>query len=233
MSQYNIALVGQMVAGGPTASRQSNDALYPRVAAGDPEAINEMIVGNMSLVVGKVDSYIGCYPHVSHLRDDLIAEGFLGLTVAVNKMAEQGPIKDANPTGYMSYWITYHVGTICDKESANGASDRTTRGRRQEGEELPHVVPMPDTLNDIVVDPTSMVDLRDLIESCCETDVDLAIIRLRERGNHAQESAVSEHPAMVDKEIAKVLDIPHTTVFMLRRAIYARFLEKSGLKGEV
>ena len=221
MSQYNTALVGDMIAGGPVATAKSNDELYPKVAAGDPEAREEMIQRNMSLVVNKVDSYIGCYPGVSHLRDDLISEGFVGLTHAVNKMAEAGPKEKPNPTGYMSYWIMAQIGATVDKESANGASTATIYRSGQKGEELAHQVPMPNgTVTDIVVDPTSMVDLVDLIDACCESEHDRIICQLRELGHS-------------DKYIAERLELPVSTTYMMRRAIYGRFLQKSGLKGEV
>ena len=61
-NQYNSQLVGQMIANGEVGSHDSNDDLYPRVAAGDKAAIKQMIESNMSLVISKVDSYVGCFP---------------------------------------------------------------------------------------------------------------------------------------------------------------------------
>lgn len=218
---YNTPLVEQMVANGAVASRESNDALYPQVAAGNQEAIKKMIESNMSLVIDKVDSYIRCWSEIAYLRDDMISEGFLGLTVAVQRMATKGEASNPNPTGYMSYWINYHIGSTVDKERAVGVGDRTVRRRQQDGDELPTSVPLPDTFNkDEGVDPMSQVDLQDLIESCCETEFDRVIVEMKAK-------------RYSDKEIAATLDIPHTTTYMMRRAIYARFLEKSGLKGEV
>ena len=65
-----------------------------------------------------------------------------------------------------------------------------------------------------------MIELRDLIDACCESPEDRVIVDMREKG-------------YVDKEIAATLTLPLTTVYMMRREIYARFLEKSGMKGEV
>lgn len=236
MSQYNTALVDDMIAGGSVATDESNDELYPRVAAGDAAAREEMITSNMSLVVNKVDSYIGEYPNLGHLRDDLISEGFLGLVTAVNKMVAAGPKDNPNPTGYMSYWIMYHIGLTVDREDANGASHGTIWTYRSQGKELARQVPMPvleddksdadlppwaaNSGSDQIVDPMSMVDLRDLIEACCESEQDQVIVDLRELGHS-------------DKYIADRLEQPVSTTYMMRRAIYTRFLQKSGLKGEV
>jgi DNA-directed RNA polymerase specialized sigma subunit len=220
MSRYNTALVTSMVANGAAGSPEANLALYPRVAVGDREAMNEMIESNMSLAISKVDSFIGCFPNLAHLRDDMVSEGFLGLTKAVNKMAEAGPRENPNPTGFMSYWINHGIGTVADREAANGASDRTTRRARQNGEELPHQVAMPPDTDEAMIDPTAEIELRDLIDSCCETETDRVIVAMREK-------------RYTDKEIAAALELPVTTTYMLRRAIYERFLAKSGMRGEV
>lgn len=218
MSQYNAALVADMVATGDPASRESNEQLYPRVAAGDKAAIRQMIEGNMSLVVDKVDSFIVCFPKIAHLRDDMISGGFIGLTEAVNRMAETGPKDSPNPTGYISFWVKKHIGLVVDGEQANGASSWTIADRKNKGKELSHQVPMPNV--EQFIDPTAMVELRDLIQACCETEEDRVIVEMREKG-------------YVDKDIAETLGLPLTTTYMMRRAIYERFLEKSGLKGEV
>ena len=68
--------------------REQNERLYVRVMAGDEEARQEMIEGNMPLVIAKANSYIRRFPQLAYLRDDLHSAGFLGLVKAVNKMAE-------------------------------------------------------------------------------------------------------------------------------------------------
>src|SRR5438876_451182 len=125
MSQYNGPLVANMrtvSAVSPVATREANDTLYPKVAAGDKGAIRQMIESNMPLVLTKVESYIGAYPDLSYLRDDLVGEGMLGLTEAVNRMAQDGPIDKPNPTGYICVWIMKMIGEVVDKESAGGAA---------------------------------------------------------------------------------------------------------------
>lgn len=250
MTKYNYDLVGDMIATGEQASRELNDELYPLVVTGDADAMKKMIEGNMSLVIDKVDTYIGLHPQVAHIQDDIISEGFVGLCKAVNKMSTQGLREHANPTACMSYWIHDSIGWIVDKES--GTVSRFTKARKKKkksreqkltgeirgDEEYQHQVPMPkEGIVDRVVDPTSLIELRDLIDSCCETDIDRAIVRMREKAHHTDSdseigTAVSGVAGMVDKEIAHALGIPITTCFVLRRAIYSRFLAKSGMKGE-
>jgi hypothetical protein len=64
-----------------------------------------------------------------------------------------------------------------------------------------------------------MRDLRETLEACCENETELEILRLREEG-------------YVDREIAERLGLPLTTTYVLRRTMYARFLDLSGWKGE-
>ena len=224
MNQYNEVLVAQITAAinSEHAPREENERLYPAVAGGDEDAINRMIEINMPFVLSRAESYLAAHPDYSHLRDDLVAEGFYRLTWAVRKMAQKGPVTDSNVTGYISFWITKAMGTVAEQE--NRTTGPSESARRRSDVELPHQVPMPDPLipgrSDKSVDPMALTDLRDLIHSCCETDADRMIITLAEQGH-------------TDTEIAQAIDTPITTAYLLRRAIYARFLTKSGMPGEV
>lgn len=229
MSQYNDVLVQQIVSAtnGSKASREENDRLYPLVAAGDQKAAKRMIELNMSLAIDKVDTFIGCYPSAAHLRDDLVSEGFLGLTIAVRKMAEEGPKEKPNATGYLSYWIHASIGALLDNEESNGNSAWVKNQRELDGinEFIPTQVPMPENFNPThksqdTVDPMAVPDLWDSIYAACETEEDKVIVNMRAAGH-------------TDSEIAQTLGISHTSAYMLRRDIYARFLQKSDLSGEV
>lgn len=217
---YNNMLLDKIAADtrGETASREQNDLLYPAVVSGDEAAIDKMIRINMPFVLSKVESYILAYPDIEYLRDDMVGEGLQELVVAVRKMAEE-PSEAPNPTGYISFRIQKAIGNVIAGEHGNGACTETVRKRRRSGEEFLRQVPMPDALPEQSVDPTAMPELRDLLYASCETEIDRQIIDLRERGYR-------------DSEIAGIIDTPLTTTYMLRRAIYARFLEKSGMGGE-
>ena len=62
-NQYNDALITESSRG--TNDRpwmlEKNVALFQSVAAGDVDAREEMIVGNMPLAVAKVESFIRCF----------------------------------------------------------------------------------------------------------------------------------------------------------------------------
>lgn len=218
---YNSELVAQIMATGDPASLEENDALYSAVVAGDEAAKRRMIEGNMPHVLSKVEAYIRCFPSAAYLRDDLVGEGMLGLCKAVAQMADGQSV--SKPTGYLSSCVQRAIGAVVDLAAGNGASVRTIRNRRRSGQEIAQQVSEEFQMPDEVVDPTSMTDMRDMLDSCCETDEERAIIRMREE----------QYPCGSDREIAIALNLPYTTVYMIRREIYGRFLERSGMRGEV
>ena len=72
---YNSELVAQIMATGEPASGEENDQLYAAVIGGDKAAARRMIEGNMPYVLTAVESYIRCFPHTEHLRNDMVTEG--------------------------------------------------------------------------------------------------------------------------------------------------------------
>lgn len=200
-----------------SSDRKRNERLYPRVMAGDEKARQEMIESNMPLVISKVDSYVRRYPQLEHLRDDLHSAGFVGLVRAVNKMAEHKEPSNVNPTGYMSVAITHEFVKLAKKEAVHSGIEladtpESDLDARSDVPEVSHNIP------ESVVDTnqsaaTELVELRDLIESCCETDEERTLIRMREEG-------------YADRDIAKALSMPHTAAYTLRKELEQRFQKK-------
>ena len=212
---------------GPKGTRALNEALYPRVVAGDALARTQMIEANMSLVTNKVQAYLSQHPEWNHLRDDLISEGFVGLTQGVNKMAGIAgeddlniPVDVNNPTGLISTYIYHRLGDLIDKELGIRVPGRTFRRKRKAGEMVGVPVKessltVEDTLQeDALVDPRSMVDLQDELIGCCESPTEREIVRHRSEGRS-------------DSDISDILGISKTTTYMMRRGIYARFLQRN------
>lgn len=191
--------------------KRRNAELYPRVAAGDMNARNEMIEANLPLVTLKADDYILCLPHIEHLKDEMLGEGQLGLVEAA-EFIRLGGVPDENVTGYLRAAIQKKIGYLVDDELYT--SDRSARRYRNRGDDPPQINKVPDSdfvLSSLGYDPHKEADLLELIVGCCETDEERAIVDLRIKG-------------YVDAEIAKTLDIPLTTTYMLRRELYQRVL---------
>jgi len=213
MSSYDYELTNKI----PKAlDREQNQQFYARVMAGDDKAREEMIEGNMPLVIAKVDAYIGCHPQFAYLRDDLHSAGFLALVKAVNTMAEHDQPSNVNPTGYISVAITHEITRVVEKESAMGL---TSIPGSEEGPVSDCDVPqvghdIPDSTADVNESAMQgLFELRDVLESCCESDKERTLLRMREEGYS-------------DREIAETLGLPHITTFRLRKELEERFNEK-------
>ena len=205
------------------ATKALNDELYALVALGDVDARERMIHANMGLVISEVDKFLGYMPKSRFLRDDLISEGLVGLVEAVNKMVADGFIDDANATALMSVCIQTHLGKLIEAEETIRIPTRTKKRKGLQPPEKTIDIDLtqeePETPSRrFFYDPRRMDDLRQTLDACCENDTEREILRFRELGR-------------VDREIAEELGIPLTTIFVMRRTLYARFLELSGWKG--
>lgn len=202
--------------------RESNDLLYADLIRGGKSARDKLIETNVSLVIFKVGQFINRFPAMAYLREELVGEGMVGLVTAVDKMANAPPHEKPNPTGFISHWITFHIGEAVDKEFANGASARTVRNHRKSAEaDFPRAVPFTGELETILEDhdPSKLIELRDLIYGCCVTETEREVISLRESGHTYQ-------------EIAKLTGFSLTSVFLITREVYQRFLDESEMGGE-
>lgn len=196
-----------------SSDRERNERLYPRVMAGDEKAREEMIEANMPLVIVKVNSFLCRHSQFEHLRDDLHSAGFVGLVQAVNKMAEHVDPPIANPTGYISVAITHEIGRLVAKEENRGFA-RVPKADKEAGK-IPFVT---NSLPESLVDPKQqaaqeVIEMRDLLESCCESDDERTILRMREKGHS-------------DREIADAIGLKHTTTYLLRLELEERFKQK-------
>ena len=198
--------------------REQNERLYPRVMAGDDKAREEMIEGNMPLVIAKVDSYLRRYPQLEHLRDDLHSAGFIGLAQAVNKMTEHVDPQNVNPTGYISVAITHEFVRLAKEEAAHSGIELADAPEfdmelTDEAPGISHGIP------ESVVDTnqsaaTGLLELRDLLESCCESDEERTLLRMREEGYS-------------DRDIAEAIGLSPWATYTLRKKLEERFNQKN------
>lgn len=204
------------------ATREANDDLYKRVVAKDEAAREQMIRSNGGLVLTEVERFLWFLPKFNYLRDDLISAGFVGLVEAVNTMS--GGIVE-NPTAFMGYCIRCSFGKTIESDEMIRVPAKTRRKKSVEGITLEApkkaVTIFPEGEDDgaFSYDPRNMQNLRETLDACCEDDTDREIQKLRESGH-------------VDREISEILGIPLTTVYVMRRTMYARFLELTEWRGE-
>lgn len=206
-----------------TSSRERNNEFYVRMTGGDKDAINEMIEANMAIVMVRVDAFLANCPNYGYLREDLVSEGLLALTEAVQAMSKsKKDVSKINPTGYLYVAVSRAIGAAAEAEETMQLKPKTLRDAKEraqgQGVELtiPTQIPMGRNLPDVAYDETGVSELRDEIWSCAEDDQERRILKLREDG-------------YVDDEIAEELSIPRWLVQEIRSSLYDRFLEKSGM----
>jgi RNA polymerase sigma factor (sigma-70 family) len=144
---------------------QDNNELYKLITAGDQVAKDAMIINNYRLVLSIVEKYITGLPQFEHLRDDLVGEGLLGLTVAANAMAENKTIPDSiDPTSFMSRSIRNHLIDYI---------------RKDKSDDIPFEEPSESNESD---DDNSNDELEEDILACCSED-EKPVIELWIAGN--------------------------------------------------
>ena len=194
---YNNTLVADMARLCKPFCSEDNDRLYPLVAAGGADARQQMIEGNMSLAVAKVESFIRCFPGVGHLRDDLTSAAFVGLTKAVNQMAEGCQIKQPenwNPTDCIGAWINRELSRLVEDETPIRVPHETDRLAKQKGEPI-----VPPTVCNATPErfeiPSYQKQLedRDLIESCAACDEERTLLAMRMAGHSNAEIGKAIH----------------------------------------
>lgn len=209
------------------ADQERNDAIYPRVVDGDPEAIEEMIVTNQALVVYKANACANEFTNINWLLEDMISAGMVALVEAVNSMVGK-EVEEPNPTGLISQYIYFALGDLCDRETTIRVPSSTNRMRKVRGMEKIETPRRQASVGvgfvldqEGVTDPRALPELWDSIYGACKTENDRAIVRLRSEG-------------YTDQEISDKVGIARSSVHFLRRAIYERFLEANPeIKGEV
>ena len=187
--------------------KQENDRLYHLVLAGDGRAEKELVVNNLPLVVSIVDSFITRCPMYEYLRDDLTSEGFVALVTAVRSANRK-----RDTTSYLSKSIRTSLRKLMGRVGV--VSNRSSRLRTKPGQ--PKAVTTKDVSKYTLgqsVEPTSMIELRDLIDACCLSELDRTIVRMREE-------------RYTIRQIAKVVGLPTMTTQELWAAIRDRFEEK-------
>ena len=212
MSQYNTELISQMT---PPLSTEGN--LARQVAAGDLEARRQMIEGNMPLVVSKVSAYIRDFPEYGYLRDDLTSVGFMGLVAAVNLMAEKGCGVTA-PVEYIGVAVASRLGQFAEAEPMIRIPYGTQWTATANGKRIKVMLPsgiVPETSLDDGSD--SLLEMRDLIASCCCCQEERTYIEMREIGYSLQ-------------EIADAIGMSLASTHRMKEGLYQRTLAKAELR---
>ena len=179
-------------------NRELNDQLQTLVAAGDEAARTRMIEGNMRLVAYKVEQFLSASPQFAYMKDDLLSEGFLGLTKGVNRIRDQ---EVGDPTAYLAQCIRKHL------LSAVGAGDtvRVPRNKKR-------LVRQP-IGRGVAYSPDATQETLESVIDVCGDVTEKTIVSLRAEGYS-------------DAEIAARVGLSRSRVTTLRTQISEKFAER-------
>lgn len=164
---------------------EENDALAVRVRAGDQQAREDLILGNIPLVKYRVKKWIGLYPHLTYLYEDMVSEGVLGLVKAVEIMTRTDT---RNTTGFLSVGIAKTIGNFVAAEENEPKIS------------LPEWVSK--TLEE--TDTTHFIDFVDSLFGACDTEEHRVILKMRAEG--ASEAGIAKVLGCSQQTISVLLD---------------------------
>lgn len=170
------------------------------------EMRDKIIMGNVRLVLFKVSAYVRCYRQTLHLKDDMVSAGFLGLTKAVNFLADSEVSHVESPSGLMSLFIHREIGCLIERSNLIVMPLRTKirnnlkEVRVNSFSEYDYDFPQNDCSD----------ELREVIYNLTDTEYERQILSLRESG-------------FTDLEISERLDLPASTVNLIRRELFNKF----------
>jgi RNA polymerase sigma factor (sigma-70 family) len=177
-----------------------------------------MIEGNMALVVYRVDAYLRLSPQMAYYRDDMIAEGLLGLCQAVDAMQRKGAIKNPKPTGYITRTIDQHISRLADEANTIVVSYKAQERARAEGAPLS----LPRMVSDKALIGVEDAAFRD--HKAAEELYEEALASCRDK----KERQIVSMRAVgyTDAQIGSAMKLSAMTVSRRRKAIEKRLLER-------
>jgi DNA-directed RNA polymerase specialized sigma subunit len=164
---YNSELATDMRNHCEHTNSKKNLAIYERLRAGDADARKRLICDNMPLVATVVNEYLAMRPCRAYLLDDLMGDGFLALTKAVNGLEHYH-----TPVIHMTSYLACAVRHALYK--ANDSYNEPLTGQLE---------------GDGGFDTVDTLDTIDLLDAACLTNVDQTLLRLRREGYTNREIA--------------------------------------------
>lgn len=190
-------------------NKENMDALAEQLRLGCERTRTRMIEGYMPLVHSKVNKWLQLYPTLEYLEEEMVSEGYLAVVKSINNIASGDYPPNSNVTAYVSVAIVHTIGDFLD----NAATIRVPRRADVEPPVVEQIFDRPCKTSD----PSAAIEVQDLLCAACQSDVDRSIVDLLSKG-------------YTEREVSAQLDIPQSTVNILRYEIHERYsrLERSG-----
>lgn len=191
-------------------NKENMDTLAEQLRLGCERTRQRMIEGYMPLVHSKVNKWINIYPSLEYLEEEMVSEGYLAVVTAVVSIERGNKPANSNVTAYVSVAIVNAIGKFLDE---NSTMIRIPKCSDASPPVIEQIFDRPQRESD----PTAMLEVSDLLTAACVSDEDRAIVDLLSKG-------------YTEREVSAQLDIPQSTVNILRYEIHERYnrLERSG-----
>lgn len=155
-----------------------------------------------------------------HLRqnedEDAYSEGLAAVLRVANEIQDGAQPWEDSPEKYVKneiYWAIHdYLGGEVMKSPGNHARARWSTASRRDGYPTPDFVAVNESDRVADNDDLELIDAWDLIESCCHTEVELAIVK----------GCVTK----TLRQVAEELGMPEQTASDRRKAVYTRLLAK-------
>jgi RNA polymerase sigma factor (sigma-70 family) len=154
-----------------------------------------MIGRNIPLVITTASRIIRRRPSYAYLRDDATSAGIVGLCRAVQHVVNGKSV--SNVSAFLTHWIRYEIEQFLQKELIPTDTEDAE---------------IPVSSIEVACEPDEMalVDLRDLLFSCCETEAEKNVIKMRLIG-------------MDRRDIAKKLGVSPPCITRILRLLEQRY----------
>lgn len=183
-------------------SNEQLDIYCKALKNGDLSVITPITKGFIKLAI----KIAGCYCYKPSSEQDMVSVALTALFEALLEVAH-GRLNDDNLQGY----LICRIHSKCSNAAANDALVRIPPSTKHKYKLKDYtIVSIPKMKGQKT---TSLLELRDLIYSCCQSEREYIIIRLREHSYTIQ-------------EIAEQLDISTSLVSLDIQAVKRRFLKK-------
>lgn len=184
------------------------DELVGRVRSGvaTEGEISELAMGHIRLAMSIAARHAA---RAIHLQDVLVGDALFGLALALKRAPEK--LYDDNITGFIVQYIRKYCLMAVTQDRMMAIPYSTLRRRRKEGKET--IFPRSQSAHKLVSKGSgSLLDLKDMIESCIKNDFEQTVIELRKLGYR-------------DNEIAEKLGCSRSPVTKARKSVKKRYEE--------
>lgn len=178
---------------------ERESTLLDRVVSGDRDAFDSMVFEHVNLAKFLANRYADYYC-VRRFDSELVSSAVFAIVYAVDRI-RRGCMKHPNYKAYITKYIHLYL-----QKSVAKAKKEVQYPCVDDVEKVHNLFPVRDSVKE-------RAEVWEVLSAITEDETERQIIELRVKG-------------FVDNEICKILDMPKTTVFRIRKKLQQRYERK-------